>query len=160
MLDPGAVDHPREPREVLFRSLLDAFALQWCALSQEGPALARQYWRYGYWKFRMLRRYPQTLRWRQALPPVFVLSLLFLAILAPFWDLARMLLPIELLSYFAVLLLGALSPARRQSDPLLLVGIPLSIAVMHTAWGSGFLVSMVKSVFGHTDRQPAGKRNS
>ena len=38
--------------------------------------LARQYWRYGYWKWRMLRRYPDTLRWRQALPPLFVLSLL------------------------------------------------------------------------------------
>jgi glycosyltransferase involved in cell wall biosynthesis len=34
--------------------------------------LARQYWRYGYWKWRMLRRYPDTLRWRQALPPLFV----------------------------------------------------------------------------------------
>ena len=38
--------------------------------------LARQYWRYGYWKFRMLRRYPDTLRWRQALPPLFVASLI------------------------------------------------------------------------------------
>ncbi len=40
--------------------------------------LARQYWRYGYWKARMLRRYPGTVRWRQALPPLFVLSLLIL----------------------------------------------------------------------------------
>jgi len=110
-------------------------------------ALARQYWRYGYWKFRMLQRYPNTLRWRQALPPVFVLSLLFLVILAPFWVLARMLLGLELGFYFSVLLLGSISPARRQADPLLFAGIPLSIAVMHAAWGSGFLVSMVKSVF-------------
>ena len=35
-------------------------------------ALARQYFRYGYWKLKMLRRYPGTLRWRQALPPLFV----------------------------------------------------------------------------------------
>jgi len=27
--------------------------------------LAKQYARYGYWKWRMLRRYPETLRWRQ-----------------------------------------------------------------------------------------------
>ena len=39
-------------------------------------ALARQYSRYGFWKWRMLRRYPETLRWRQGLPPLFVLSLL------------------------------------------------------------------------------------
>ena len=31
--------------------------------------LAKQYWRYGYWKFIMLSRYPGTIRWRQALTP-------------------------------------------------------------------------------------------
>jgi len=46
--------------------------------------LARQYGRYGYWKQRMLRRYPGTLRWRQALPPLFLLSLIVLLLLSPF----------------------------------------------------------------------------
>ena len=31
-------------------------------------------------KLRMLRRYPGTLRWRQALPPAFVLSLILLVV--------------------------------------------------------------------------------
>jgi len=31
------------------------------------PGLAKQYFRYGFWKWRMLQRYPDTLRWRQAL---------------------------------------------------------------------------------------------
>ena len=39
-------------------------------------ALAKQYTRYGYWKVRMLRRYPDTIRWRQALPPLFVFGLI------------------------------------------------------------------------------------
>ena len=39
-------------------------------------ALWKQYWRYGFWKARMLRRHPQTLRWRQAIPPLFVFNLL------------------------------------------------------------------------------------
>jgi hypothetical protein len=46
--------------------------------------LARQYTRYGFWKWRMLRRYPETLRWRQALPPLFVFSLIGGAVLAIF----------------------------------------------------------------------------
>ncbi len=46
--------------------------------------LARQYARYGYWKLVMLRRYPDSLRWRQALPPLFVLGLMVLAI-ASIW---------------------------------------------------------------------------
>ena len=54
--------------------------------------LAKQYWRYGYWKAQMLRRYPKTLRWRQMLPPVFVLALVSLGILSLVWNLARWLL--------------------------------------------------------------------
>src|SRR3990172_3332671 len=49
-------------------------------------SLARQYARYGFWKFRMLRRYPRTLRLRQALPPLFLLSLILLPLLAFLWS--------------------------------------------------------------------------
>ncbi|MBM3137813.1 MAG: glycosyltransferase family 2 protein, partial [Chloroflexi bacterium] len=38
--------------------------------------LAKQYWRYGFWKFKMLRRFPDSVRWRQAIPPLFVLFLI------------------------------------------------------------------------------------
>jgi succinoglycan biosynthesis protein ExoA len=37
--------------------------------------LARQYVRYGWWKGRMLRANPRSLRWRQAVPALFVLAL-------------------------------------------------------------------------------------
>jgi len=43
--------------------------------------LAQQYWRYGFWKAQMLKRYPKTLRLRQALPPLFVFSLVLLPLL-------------------------------------------------------------------------------
>src|SRR5258706_16067064 len=45
-------------------------------------SLAKQYFRYGFWKWHMLRRYPGTLRWRQALPPLFVASLVVVIPLA------------------------------------------------------------------------------
>ncbi len=93
--------------------------------------LAQQYWRYGYWKWRMLRRYPQTLRWRQGLPPVFVLSLVILLALAPLWNLARLLLIAELLGYGLVLLAGAMPAALRHREPRLVLGIPLAIFTMH-----------------------------
>lgn len=106
--------------------------------------LARQYWRYGYWKFRMLRRYPDTLRWRQALPPLFVTSLIVFALLA-WWLPARWLLALELALYVTVLLLAGLFSARRHHKMYLIIGLPLSIATMHLAWGGSFLWSMVKS---------------
>ena len=51
--------------------------------------LARQYWRYGFWKYRMLVRHPRSLRWRQALPPIFVALALVLAAASPIWLAAR-----------------------------------------------------------------------
>jgi GT2 family glycosyltransferase len=48
--------------------------------------LARQYWRYGYWKAQMLKRYPGSLRLRQALPPLFVLGMAALVIAGLFWQ--------------------------------------------------------------------------
>jgi succinoglycan biosynthesis protein ExoA len=106
-------------------------------------ALAQQYWRYGYWKWRMLRRYPKTLRWRQGLPPVFVFNLVLLLAFSPFWNMARLLLVIELMVYGLVLAAGAVPAALRQRDPRLVLAIPLAILTMHGCWGAGFLWSMV-----------------
>jgi glycosyltransferase involved in cell wall biosynthesis len=108
------------------------------------PALAQQYFRYGFWKWRMLKRYPTTLRWRQAIPPLFVFSLLALVLLSAFWWLARLALAAELGVYLLALLAGAVDMARRKQDARLLVGVPAAIATMHVSWGWGFLWSMLK----------------
>lgn len=114
-------------------------------------ALARQYARYGFWKWRMLRRYPETLRWRQALPPLFVLSLIGGGILAVFMPLFRVLLAVEVLAYVLVLNAAGIASARRQREIHLVFGLPLAIAVMHIAWGAGFLWSMIRG--GPTGRE-------
>ena len=105
--------------------------------------LARQYWRYGYWKWRMLRRYPDTLRWRQALPPLFVLSLVGLVVLSIFVPVARFALAGELVLYFLIMTLAGLSAAYRQKKAYLVPGLPLAILVMHITWGGGFLWSIL-----------------
>ena len=109
-------------------------------------ALARQYFRYGFWKYRMLKRYPATLRWRQGLPPVFLLSLIFLVLLSIFWPPARVGLVVEAGLYLSILLLAGLRLAQQRKDARFIVGIPLSIAAMHLSWGGGFLVSVVESL--------------
>ena len=105
--------------------------------------LARQYWRYGYWKWLMLRRYPNTLRWRQALPPLFVASLLGLILISYWWPLALWVLVGELLLYFLVLSVAGFQAALRQRRPSLLLGLPLAISMMHISWGSGLLWSLL-----------------
>ena len=107
--------------------------------------LLRQYWRYGFWKWRMLRRYPATLRWRQALPPLFVLSLLLLMIVSIFIPFARILLAAELLLYFSILILAGVYAALQERKAYLVLGLPLAIAIMHISWGSGLLWSMLTS---------------
>lgn len=109
--------------------------------------LAGQYWRYGFWKFKMLKRYPHTLRWRQALPPVFVLALLTLIVLSLGLAVARVLLVLQLFVYFFVLGLAGLRLAMKTRKGFLFWGLPFAIATMHIAWGMGFLWSGISSIF-------------
>jgi len=109
--------------------------------------LARQYWRYGFWKWRMLRRYPHSLRWRQVLPPVFVFSLISLFVLSLWVGIASLLLFVQLVSYFSVLGLVGLKMAIQKRKPFLVAGFPLAVAAMHITWGGGFLWSMVSGLF-------------
>jgi glycosyltransferase involved in cell wall biosynthesis len=105
-------------------------------------ALARQYFRYGFWKWQMLRRYPSTLRWRQALPPLFVFSLIVAGLLALAWPVFGWLLGFELLVYFGILGLFGLRTASQRRKLPLIIGLPLAVMLMHLAWGGGFLSSL------------------
>ncbi|GAB4491513.1 MAG: glycosyltransferase family 2 protein [Anaerolineales bacterium] len=98
-------------------------------------ALAQQYWRYGFWKWQMLRRYPATLRWRQALPPIFTLSLLINFLLTIFFPLFGLLLALEIALYLTVLT----AAGARAGEPFL----ALPVTVMHLSWGGGFLWSLL-----------------
>ena len=106
--------------------------------------LARQYWRYGYWKAQMIRRYPNTLRWRQAIPPLFVLSLGVLLIFSLTNTIARILLLIEITLYVCLLLAAGIGVSTKKKNLPALVGVPISIAIMHITWGSAFIWGLIK----------------
>lgn len=108
-------------------------------------SLIRQYWRYGFWKGRMLLRFPHTLRWRQALPPLFVLSLLSLALLGLWIPVAWQILAAEIAVYSLALILVAGMLAIKKQDLAMLVGVPLAIASMHISWGAALLWSLISS---------------
>lgn len=109
--------------------------------------LARQYGRYGYWKVRMLRPYPKTIRYRQALPPLFVLSLLLLGALSYWSSLAGWILGLQVVSYASALLFVGAFIAIRKRSAWLVLGVPLAMATMHVSWGSAFLWSMLSLKF-------------
>jgi glycosyltransferase involved in cell wall biosynthesis len=108
--------------------------------------LARQYWRYGFWKVKMLQRFPGSLRWRQALPPLFVLGLLMLAMGSIWIPAAGMLFSAAVVSYGLALVLSGLDVVFQKGKGYLLVGVPLAISVMHFSWGSAFLWSLITNI--------------
>lgn len=110
-------------------------------------ALACQYWRYGFWKWQMLRRHPGSVRWRQVLPPLFVASLVAGALLAVLLPFMRYVLAIEVLLYGLVLLMAGVQSGWRLKRGYLCLGLPLAIATMHLAWGTGFWWSLLSSRF-------------
>lgn len=111
--------------------------------------LSRQYWRYGYWKAQMLRKHPKTWRWRQILPPVFVLSLLVLLIVSPIMLIARWLLAILVILYTIVIFSIGLQMALKHKSISLALGIPLATATIHLSWGGAFLWGLINKPKSH-----------
>jgi len=101
--------------------------------------LSKQYWRYGYWKAQMLRKHPKTLRWRQILPPMFVLALLGLGFLSLGWNLARLLLAIIVILYAIVIFSIGIQMSLKHKRVSLAIGVPLATAIIHLSWGVAFL---------------------
>ncbi|MFZ2097828.1 MAG: glycosyltransferase family 2 protein [Anaerolineales bacterium] len=101
--------------------------------------LSRQYWRYGYWKAQMLRKHPTTLKWRQVLPPLFVLALLGFGILSIGWNLARWMLAILVILYVIVLFSIGIQMSIKHKNISFIIGIPAAIALIHLSWGFAFL---------------------
>jgi len=110
-------------------------------------ALARQYAAYGWWKVETLRRHPRSLRWRQALPPLFVAMLLVPLALAPWFTSGRWLLGLVSGLYLVAHVAGGL--AMRRAGRFRGPGAPrqitthVAIAIMHLAWGAGFLMNLL-----------------
>ncbi len=101
--------------------------------------LAKQYWRYGYWKAMMIRMHPDTLRWRQALPPLFVMGLTLMAVLGFVASYFWMMLGIGLVMYLLILLLAAIGQVVKTKQITMMIGIPTAISIMHFTWGTAFI---------------------
>ncbi len=104
-------------------------------------ALAQQFWRTGQWRRELMGRHVDTARLRYLVPPVAVTGLglgivggvlgLFLRSRGLTW---LLLAPAAYLMF-----LGAATVAMRGLDPAARLRLPVVLAVMHVAWGAGFL---------------------
>ena len=105
-------------------------------------ALARQYYRYGFYRARTFRRHPHSMRRSHLIPPALAASLLP-ALAAP--QRLRSVSRLPLAAYFVTLAASAARMAanekgQRAEGALLLVVLP----AMHFGWGFGTLAGMLR----------------
>ena len=118
--------------------------------------LARQYFRYGWWKGRMLREHPRSLRLRQAVPALFLPAWLTLAVTAAVVPNARPVVAALLVFYAAVLTAAGMHAAageRRLAMPA-----AASFLTIHTAWSAGISSFFLTGGRAPARRQPGGRR--
>ena len=99
------------------------------------PALARQMWRYGYYKAGTLRLHPTSVKARQLLPPGLILGLLGLTLTRRRWGVVA-----------SCLYVGAAAAAgahAARSDGAAAWRGALVPVVVHICWGSGLLAGIV-----------------
>ncbi len=105
-------------------------------------ALWRQYYRYGFWKVRVMQKHARQMRPRQFVPPVFVLavalSVALVASPAGIWPL------VGLAGAYGLTSLGASLAAVRRDRLVLLPLLPVAFATLHVAYGTGFLVGLAR----------------
>ncbi len=105
-------------------------------------ALWRQYFQYGFWKVRVLQKHPRQMSLRQFVPPVFVLALLIslLSMRSPVPLSLSLLVPII---YLLANLGTSISTASKHGWHYLPL-LPITFAILHLSYGSGFLVGLFK----------------
>ncbi len=104
--------------------------------------LAKQYWRYGFWKAKMVKRYPTSIKPRQLLPPLFVSGLVILLVLGLFFHQFLYGLLSVFLLYLGIIICASIPETGKRNDLSLVVSMPMAIMTMHLTWGTGFIVSL------------------
>ena len=102
--------------------------------------LAKQYFRYGFWKVKTLRAHPASLRWRQAVPPLFALALIGSAGAAMYDRWLALIVPGV---YVVGTIVGSVALGLRRGWKYVPV-LPFVFATMHVCWGIGFLIGIFR----------------
>ena len=113
--------------------------------------LARQYFEYGQWKREVLRRHPRSVRARQLVPPAAVVA--NVAGLAVGAVSRRHRWALGVPAAYTISAVVASAIAGRGEPPAVQARMPAVFAVMHHAWGAGFLVSLRWRRKGRADRE-------
>ena len=122
-------------------------------------ALWRQYFQYGFWKVRVLQKHPFQMRLRQFVPPIFV-GLLLASMALYLLDLISYPLGVIpfLIIFGSYLLanLGASFYTSARHGWRHLPALPLTFAILHLGYGSGFLLGLIRFMRRWNDKPEYG----
>lgn len=127
-------------------------------------SLFRQYFQYGFWKVRVIRKHKIPASWRHTVPGAFVLAnilLLVAALVTSFSGLSLAAAAAEsiwlafLMCYFLACLTFAAVSARERGWRLLIY-LPFTFAIFHVSYGLGFLAGIVYWPLAPTGRSQLG----
>jgi hypothetical protein len=106
-------------------------------------SLGRQYWRYGFWKAKMVKRYPGSIKPRQLMPPLFVAGLLVLIASGIVFPPAFYGLLTIILLYLGIIMIASVPEAAKRKDISLIAGIPWQLLPCISPGERVFLASIV-----------------
>lgn len=107
--------------------------------------LFKQYYEYGRWKAPVMRKHGRATSLRSLVPGAFVASLVVLALLAPWFQAALVLLAAEVAAYVVAALAFGLRCVRRRGESWrLLARVVAVFPTLHLAHGLGMLVGLVR----------------
>jgi glycosyltransferase involved in cell wall biosynthesis len=107
--------------------------------------LFKQYFQYGYWKVRVIRKHKLPASFRHVVPGAFVLTFVALPVLAVSWRAAGWAW-LALAGAYALASGVAAVMASRRSDGDVLLLMPVVFACYHFAYGTGFLVGVLDAL--------------
>jgi len=102
--------------------------------------LARQFYRYGYWKVRVIEKHPGSIQLRHLVPPAFVLGSLLSLLACIGRREKRFLFPLAL---YACLNLGA-TASRSRTSPRPAPSLAVVFPTIHMSYGLGFLMGLAR----------------
>jgi len=110
-------------------------------------SLFRQYFQYGYWKVRVIRKHRLPASWRHLVPALAVGTGILLLAITPWVPWAAALLGAALLAWLFLAIVAAVAACRRTGEWDLLPVLPWVFAIYHAAYGAGFLLGLSDAVF-------------
>jgi len=105
--------------------------------------LWRQYFQYGFWRIRTFQKHQRPAAFRQLMPLLFVLSILFLGIAGFLWTPFWFLLETEMILYVLGLFVGACIVGSQSGWRFMPIA-PLVFAILHFAYGLGSLWGLIR----------------